>query len=534
MKRARFYISLVTMSLILSACNQEETGHKHKWGETTYSWYDDYTLCNATRVCLKDSTHIETETVESTYEVTTEAHCESDGVGLYTASFENKAFATQHHESVIPSTGHNWGTPTYSWSSDYSSCTATRVCLNDSSHVDSETVTSSFEETTGATCENSGVGVYTATFENFAFETQTYQTVISALGHDWDNPTYELIGNDQMKAKRVCKRNESHIQEETVSGEYSVITAPTATSEGEGLYTFTFTNDAFTTQYHHVTIGKLDFATVPKFSEDGKTVTYGLYPRTNVNDPDLKSALNELRNSTDPDGNGYYLYNGEYYYREGAQPYNDSCKFDNGTTISLYVGYWYKCEPITWNVLSVSGNEYLVVSSELLYARDYYPLTGQRNIDGKTVFASNYQHSSIREWLNDKFYQQAFYLGSSYIKTTHVDNSAKTTGSSSNPYICDDTEDKVFLLSYKDYTNSSYGFTNNSSRKCRTTDYARATGAYYSSNTYNGYYWTRSPTSGYMKQVMYFNGDGSELFNDYVTVYYRCARPAITLKITNA
>ena len=57
---------------------------------------------------------------------------------------------------------HRWGAPTYEWASDNSTCTATRVCEYDPSHVETETVAATASGTT-----------LTATFKNPAFEPQT-------------------------------------------------------------------------------------------------------------------------------------------------------------------------------------------------------------------------------------------------------------------------------------------------------------------------------------------------------------------------
>ena len=47
----------------------------------------------------------------------------------------------------------------------------------------------------------------------------------------------------------------------------------------------------------------------------GLTMTYGLYPQANVNDPKLVSALNELDS---PEINSWYLYEGNYYAKTVA------------------------------------------------------------------------------------------------------------------------------------------------------------------------------------------------------------------------
>lgn len=274
----------------------------------------------------------------------------------------------------------------------------------------------------------------------------------------------------------------------------------------------------------------LRYATIPVLSDNGKTVTYGLYPQTNVNDPALISELDTL---TAPESNGWYLYNNEYYAKVDAnQYYTSSYRFDNGTKIVNGTIYWFKCEPIVWNVLSNNDGVYYLLSSVLLDAQKYN-LTFTEGIN-----ACNYEYSSIRAWLNNDFYNSAFALGSNHIQTTLVDNSTSTTGSSNNAYICNDTQDKVFLPSYRNYTNLSYGFatTKNSSntRYCKTTDWARAKGAQCTSDSpnyyYNGDYWTRSP-SGYNSSYVYVITDSGVIAHTEVYNSGMSVRPAITIRI---
>ena len=75
----------------------------HDWGEPTYTWKQDGEdwYCTATRVCKRDASHIEAETVKATYEVTTPATTEKEGAGLYTANFKNEAFEKQTKDAVI-------------------------------------------------------------------------------------------------------------------------------------------------------------------------------------------------------------------------------------------------------------------------------------------------------------------------------------------------------------------------------------------------------------------------------------------------
>ncbi len=309
-------------------------------------------------------------------------------------------------------------------------------------------------------------------------------------------------------------------------------------------YTFTMPANDYSLVAHFFTKTEEEekrakkYATRPFVSTDGKTITYGLYPQTNVNDSSLVSTLDAL---ISPKSNGWYLYEGDYYAKASATPYYRSYKFDNGSTISAGTTYWFKCEPIVWNVLSNSSGEYYVVSSVLLDAHYYHNSYSDRTIDGTNIYPNNYKYSDIRSWLNNDFYNSAFALGNSHIQTTTVDNSAATTDSTGNSCACANTQDKVFLPSYQDYINSSYGFSTSTdstnTRYCKTTDWARARGAYcvmdsstIHNGSYNGWYWTRSPSGNVFNSAWYVSIDGSlpECFP--VSHTYFCVRPGLSLK----
>ena len=74
----------------------------HDWSEPEYSWSEDLLSCTASRVCARDASHTETETVGTDFEVVIPASVEAPGVGRYTAVFENEAFAQQTREVEIP------------------------------------------------------------------------------------------------------------------------------------------------------------------------------------------------------------------------------------------------------------------------------------------------------------------------------------------------------------------------------------------------------------------------------------------------
>lgn len=225
--------------------------------------------------------------------------------------------------------------------------------------------------------------------------------------HIWGEPTY--IWSDDCSlcvAERICLTDNSHKETESATSTYVIVTPATKNSEGLGRYTASFTNTAFGIQTKDVVIEKYYYGEVPKIAADGKTLQYGLYPQTNVNDPDLLSRLNALATL---ESNGWYFYNDEYYAKTIAEPYERNCEFYDLTIVESGATYWFKCEPIVWDILSHIDNEYFVISSTLLDTHCYCESNLNRVIDGETIFPNNYEYSNVRAWLNNNFYDSAFY-----------------------------------------------------------------------------------------------------------------------------
>lgn len=74
---------------------EETAAMGHHWNEPEYVWAEDFSTVTATRTCKNDASHVETETANTTSEVTTPATCTAKGKTTYTATFTNSAFATQ-------------------------------------------------------------------------------------------------------------------------------------------------------------------------------------------------------------------------------------------------------------------------------------------------------------------------------------------------------------------------------------------------------------------------------------------------------
>ena len=151
----------------------------HDYGAADYSWSADKSTCTASRICQKDKTHIETETATATSVITKQPTCTTAGERTYKAEFKNEVFVTQTQTEAIAKKGHKYAAPTYSWSADKSTCTASRLCQNDKTHVETEKATVTSAVTTQPTYEKTGVRTYTAAFKNAAFSTQTQTETIA-------------------------------------------------------------------------------------------------------------------------------------------------------------------------------------------------------------------------------------------------------------------------------------------------------------------------------------------------------------------
>lgn len=219
----------------------------------------------------------------------------------------------------------------------------------------------------------------------------------------------------------------------------------------------------------------------------------GEYPQTKVTDEELVTKLDSI---TQTDAQGYVSYGREKYQKKQ----------------NAWSGTWLKVEPIQWRYLSRDGDNVQFVSEKVL--DDHVWNTTDH---GDEASLNNYKFSDIRKWLNSDFLEQAFYYDPSLIQTVNVDNSAESTGDSSNS-ACEDTQDKVYLLSYKDVNNKEYGFPDDASRIAYDAD----------GNAHD--YWLRSPSS-YVNYARYVNSNGYVVGCNYYVDDSNGVRPALTRKL---
>ncbi len=220
----------------------------------------------------------------------------------------------------------------------------------------------------------------------------------------------------------------------------------------------------------------------------------------------------------------YYLGSDSNYYVKCTEYGWGMATYSDGTPVAPSGANntkYFRVEPIKWLVLnpSASGNKILVAESILTSNIPYYGSRSYRTLNEITIEPNNYKYSNIRAYLNGTknqfvtdggtateydvdwtgkgFLQTAFTSSAqSLIATTTVDNSEAST----NRFACEDTSDKIFLLSKKEATTTDYGFTayNQSGTETScirvTTDYAKANYAYqYTSAVCYSRWWLRSP-----------------------------------------
>ena len=286
--------------------------------------------------------------------------------------------------------------------------------------------------------------------------------------------------------------------------------------------------------------------------KDGVHVLFGTYPQSEVKDKKTIEILGELTGATPtktdsgkwvPYGtpwvgpfSSYYMWSidvsyGDERYRGFYYEYNSSevtmnylfPKESKVFAINAHyrpcVAYWFKYEPISWQILKESGKEAFLLSDKILDNQPYcqFRFFGTELLrlyehNGGVGYNNNYALSDIRAWLNGRFYDTAFDESQKKrILKTKVKNNAKSKNPHDNPtaysqtenrFACADTEDYIFLLSEQEVTNAEYGFNPypdqyDAARSKQTTDYT--TPQCVCQDPENGYllktrWWLRSPS----------------------------------------
>ena len=244
----------------------------------------------------------------------------------------------------------------------------------------------------------------------------------------------------------------------------------------------------------------------------GDHIQFGTYPQTRVDEtPELKAAaetavwksygyytgtgFHDDGNMTPSDYMQFadFICNGEKYRAvkfNNYRPYYTSFQSSASFTYQDENGYmpnnvcYFEYEPLMWRILDPSSGYILcesIIDAQAYQNTTFYDGKGHTWQDMTlSTYANNYAASSIRTWLNNAFYETAFTDDQkSKIRTTTLNNSAF----SSDYALFDsaETNDKIFLPSWSDISNSSYGFsssysTYDATRTAQGTDYAQCQG----------------------------------------------------------
>lgn len=237
----------------------------------------------------------------------------------------------------------------------------------------------------------------------------------------------------------------------------------------------------------------------------GDIIEFGSYPQSEVKDDILLAELNAQ--TLEWISYGYYsgtideqvpgdfmkyadvTYNNNKYravtftdYRPLATAYGTSEDYSCQPACGYETGivYWFIYEPIQWCILD--PNEGFVLSETIIDSQAYQNTVFRNNRvwyqdSSCEKLACDYAASSIREWLNDDFYNTAF---TDEEKAEIFSSVQENTLLSDSVYDGEATNDKIFLLSYDDVTNEEYGFVSHKredvSRQAKGTDYAKCQG----------------------------------------------------------
>ena len=198
----------------------------HDWDFTDVVWTGDeengFTKAEMKFVCNNSGSRTHTKLVEAPIKPhVIEPTCFEEGYTVYEAVLKADAspngieYTDYNAGKYTKATGHDWGTPKYTWSKDNKSVTAQVVCKNDSNHTGRETVNTTSKITKKATCKAEGTRTYTAVFKNSFYKTQAKNVSIAKTKtHSWN--TWKITKKATVYANgtmtrtcRVCGKKET-------------------------------------------------------------------------------------------------------------------------------------------------------------------------------------------------------------------------------------------------------------------------------------------------------------------------------------
>lgn len=421
------------------------------------------------------------------------------------------------------------------------------ACNNKTTHRHAYTLV---EAKSPSCTEDGNVQYYTCTcgkyFDSEKREIEKSQTVIPATGHDKVTTSWESDANSHWHKCNNCNEKfdlVSHTpSEEWVEDGEATCKAKAHRHKECPVCHYHIEEEDYGELAPHTwnsQTGKCDVcgATKPIYEERDGKIYFGEYPQTRETDNGITATLAQMSGARPVKGNsgkwtdyGYYIsgevdeymwyidleYSGARYRGVYFTSYRPSWTLDNSSTsksrqddngYEINTLYWFKWEPIEWRVLEKKGGEAFLMSNLIIDSHQFY----HNGVDRDSVHPNNYKESDIRAWLSETFLAQAFdQAAQNIILNTLVDNSAEVSAAGAdNTWACENTNDKVFLLSYADVKNPAYGFSSDDesdeARRLKPTDYALAQGL----SPLNGYgtWWLRTPSYSEFQSTQAFRAD---------------------------
>lgn len=174
-------------------------------------------------------------------------------------------------------------------------------------------------------------------------------------------------------------------------------------------------------------------------------------------------------------------------------------------------------EAIKWLVLAKEDKKILLISEKALDCQKY----------NDSCTDVTWETCSLRKWLNSTFLNAAFSAAEQKKIVSTTVSADKNPNYSTDPGNA--TTDKVFLLSINE---TNQYFDNDEARKCVSTSYAIANGAYINNHYTNTcWWWLRSPGDG-QYSAAYVYDEGAFNSSGYAVNYsYDCVRPALWIEL---
>lgn len=196
-------------------------------------------------------------------------------------------------------------------------------------------------------------------------------------------------------------------------------------------------------------------------------------------------------------------------------------------------------QPIKWRVLSVNGDDAFLLADQNLDYKEYgvTMLEEDANLIDHDYEMTTWESCTLRGWLNEDFYNDAFSVAEqAAVQTTEVVNKDNygygTEGG-------DNTHDKIYLLSFDEVINPSYGFPSDvedsATRATTNTEYANQICKVGGPNKGREYqWWLRSPGAE-PARVAYITKAGSVFAYGYWAYYVKlyAVRPVLHLNLSS-